>query len=82
MEKQNLMPQAAHPVNRIATGQLPTELAELSEAALQLNGDSAFSSSVLPSSHISDDDLGRWYVTATTEEFYGGHCSYAGDDAE
>jgi len=35
MEKQNLMPQAAQPVNRITTGQLPAELAELSEEALQ-----------------------------------------------
>ena len=35
MDKQNLMPQAAQPVNRITTGQLPAELAELSEEALQ-----------------------------------------------
>ena len=34
MDKQNLMPQAAQPVNRLTTGQLP-ELAELSEEALQ-----------------------------------------------
>jgi bacteriocin leader peptide (microcyclamide/patellamide family) len=39
MDKQNLMPQAAQPVNRITTGQLPAELAELSEEALQLHGD-------------------------------------------
>jgi bacteriocin leader peptide (microcyclamide/patellamide family) len=38
MDKQNLMPQAAQPVNRITTGQLPAELAELSEEALQLHG--------------------------------------------
>ena len=38
--QQNLMPQAAQPVTRITTGQLPTELAELSEEALQLHGDS------------------------------------------
>ena len=35
MDKQNLMPQAAQPINRITTGQLPAELAELSEEALQ-----------------------------------------------
>ena len=35
MDKQNLMPQAAQPVNRITTGQLPALLAELSEEALQ-----------------------------------------------
>jgi bacteriocin leader peptide (microcyclamide/patellamide family) len=51
MDKQNLMPQAAQPVNRITTGQLPTELAELSEEALQLQGDHVFNSaSVLLSS--------------------------------
>jgi bacteriocin leader peptide (microcyclamide/patellamide family) len=47
MDKQNLMPQAAQPVNRITTGQLPESLAELSEEALQLHGDS--SASVLAS---------------------------------
>ena len=35
MDKQNLMPQAAQPVNRTTTGQLPAELAELSEEARQ-----------------------------------------------
>ena len=39
MDKQKLMPQAAQPVNRISSGQLPAELAELSEEALQLHGD-------------------------------------------
>jgi bacteriocin leader peptide (microcyclamide/patellamide family) len=33
MDKQNLMPQAAQPVNRTTTGQLPDVLAELSEEA-------------------------------------------------
>ncbi|MBD2214518.1 microcyclamide/patellamide family RiPP [Nostoc linckia FACHB-104] len=47
MDKQNLMPQAARPVNRITTGQLPAELAELSEEALHLHGES--SASVLSS---------------------------------
>ena len=52
MDKQNLMPQAAQPVNRTTTGQLPPELAELSEEALsQFVGSEgvAFSASVLPS---------------------------------
>jgi bacteriocin leader peptide (microcyclamide/patellamide family) len=49
MDKQNLMPQAAQPVNRITTGQLPAELAELSEEALQLHGEN--SASVLPSAN-------------------------------
>jgi bacteriocin leader peptide (microcyclamide/patellamide family) len=50
MDKQNLMPQAAQPINRITTGQLPAELAELSEEALQLHGDDSVS--VLASSGI------------------------------
>ncbi|MEH1884573.1 MULTISPECIES: DUF5837 family cyanobactin class RiPP [unclassified Nostoc] len=67
MDKKNLMPQAAQPVNRTTTGQLPAELAELLEEALQLHGDdSAFSASVLPQT-----------------EYYGiVQCSYDGDDAE
>jgi bacteriocin leader peptide (microcyclamide/patellamide family) len=48
MELKDLMPKAAQPVNRITTGQLPAELAELSEEALQLHG--ASSASVLPAS--------------------------------
>ena len=50
MNQQNLMPQAAQPVNRLTTGQLPTELAELSEEALQLHGDDS-SASVLASTY-------------------------------
>ncbi|MFB2923766.1 DUF5837 family cyanobactin class RiPP [Aerosakkonema funiforme] len=52
MDKKNLMPQVAQPVNRITTGLLPAELAELSEEALQLLGDSGEtdSASVLPAS--------------------------------
>jgi bacteriocin leader peptide (microcyclamide/patellamide family) len=49
MDKQNLMPQAAQPVNRSTTGQLPDVLAELSEEALQLHGDSANEAAVLAS---------------------------------
>ncbi len=48
MDKKNLMPMAAQPVNRTTAGQMPAELAELSEEALQLLGDSD-SASVLPS---------------------------------
>ncbi|WP_449416112.1 DUF5837 family cyanobactin class RiPP [Phormidium nigroviride] len=71
MDKKNLMPQAAQPVNRTTTGQLPDVLAELSEEALQLLGDSD-SASLLPSKLNTPctpiDDCGR--------------CSYDGDDAE
>ncbi|GET40932.1 DUF5837 family cyanobactin class RiPP [Microseira wollei] len=34
MDNKKLMPQQAQPVNRITTGQLPSELAELDEEAL------------------------------------------------
>jgi len=50
----NLMPKAAQPVNRFTTGQLPAELAELSEEALQLFDDSA---SVLASDNLASDLL-------------------------
>jgi bacteriocin leader peptide (microcyclamide/patellamide family) len=50
MGKQNLMPQAAQPVNRITIGQLPAQLAELSEEALQLHDSN--STQILQSSLI------------------------------
>jgi bacteriocin leader peptide (microcyclamide/patellamide family) len=71
MDKKNLMPIAAQPVNRTTTGQLPPELAELSEEALQVHENicgksaSSESASVLPQS----------------SDYYWGSCSY-GDDAE
>ena len=68
MDKQNLMPIAAQPVNRTTTGQLPAELAELSEEALQLHGESAESAAVSAS-------FGMWGRME-------GACSYDGDDAE
>ena len=52
MDKKNLMPQAAQPVNRTTTGQLPAELAQLSEEALQQYGDEAYSASVLASASV------------------------------
>jgi bacteriocin leader peptide (microcyclamide/patellamide family) len=70
MDKQNLMPQAAQPVNRSTTGQLPAELAELSEEALQLHGDSATAAAVLASGFH------------TPEQYCKCGCSYDGDDAE
>ncbi|MFB2923770.1 DUF5837 family cyanobactin class RiPP [Aerosakkonema funiforme] len=68
MDNKNLMPQVAQPVNRITTGQLPAELAELSEEALsQLGEEASVSASVLAS-------MGGGIVA--------GICSYDGDDAE
>ena len=66
MDKQNLMPQAAQPVNRTTTGQLPDVLAELSEEALQQHGDNAETAAVFASIIVCR-------VCA---------CSYDGDDAE
>ncbi len=67
MDKQNLMPQAAGPVNRTTTGQLPAELAELSEEALQLHGD-------------SDSDAAAVFAAGSRWDLL--RCSYDGDDAE
>ena len=68
MDNQNLMPIASQPVNRITTGQLPAELAELSEEALsQLGEEASSSASVLASIGCYCADL---------------QCSYDGDDAE
>jgi bacteriocin leader peptide (microcyclamide/patellamide family) len=67
MDKKNLMPQVAQPVNRTTAGQMPPELAELSEEALQQHGEgTAYSTSVLASNYA----IGRQ------------GCSYDGDDAE
>ncbi|MBE9213352.1 microcyclamide/patellamide family RiPP [Plectonema cf. radiosum LEGE 06105] len=74
MDKQNLMPQAAQPVNRITTGQLPAQLAELSEEALQLNARGS-SASVLSSRECVFEEC---IITGGRPMW----CSYDGDDAE
>jgi len=77
MDNKNLMPQAAQPVNRISSGQLPSELAELSEEALsQLGTDASNSASKSISASMYE-----------ASPRYGGnpnsqYCSYDGDDAE
>jgi bacteriocin leader peptide (microcyclamide/patellamide family) len=73
MDKQNLMPQAVQPVNRITTGQLPESLAELSEEALQLHGESSASVQI-SAAEIWVDDIWVGYAPC--------FCSYDGDDAE
>jgi len=70
MDKQNLIPQAAQPVNRSTTGQLPDVLAELSEEVLQLHGDSANANAAVFASASGADD------------YFFSECSYDGDDAE
>ena len=71
MENKNLMPQAAGPVNRITTGQLPAELAELSEETLSQLGSVPGDSSASVAASFSQS-LAR----------EGCACSYDGDDAE
>jgi bacteriocin leader peptide (microcyclamide/patellamide family) len=90
MDKQNLMPQAAQPVNRSTTGQLPDVLAELSEEALQLHGDSAnveaaaaneaaaVLASFSSSSDILQENPGYCHICSCLCFL----CSYDGDDAE
>ncbi|MEH1872920.1 DUF5837 family cyanobactin class RiPP [Nostoc sp.] len=75
MDKQNLIPQPAQPVNRIATGQLPTQLAELSEFTLSQFADAAINASVLPSG-MSLENLDH------RDSMAGQMCSYNGEDAE
>lgn len=87
MENFNLMPQPAQPVNRITTGQLPAELAELSEETLsQVSEDILSSSSILPSG------IGACIESTCFSLAYNNKpvpicglvcvCSYDGDDAE
>jgi bacteriocin leader peptide (microcyclamide/patellamide family) len=97
MNKQKLMPQAAQPVTRFTTGQLPAELAELSEEVLQLHSSS--STSVLPSLDAAPTCTEGTCGTGTglcncvsgciccagKGQCGGGgccRCSYDGDDAE
>lgn len=93
MDKQNLMPQAAQPVNRITTGQLPAELAELSEEVLQLHGNNF--SSVRESAYLRSDgdcascglccnacNCGACCAKCRSCQCLNCACSYDGDDAE
>ncbi len=76
MDKKNLMPQQAQPIERITTGQLPDVLAELSEEVL---GGSTFSSaSVQPLGHYPFPPNSPCYI----DDCGTCLCSYDGDDAE
>ena len=79
MDKQNLMPQATQPVNRITTGQLPAELAELSEEALQLHGDSA---NAAAAAAVFAGVGASWWDNYHSPLHSEWGCSYDGDDAE
>ncbi len=67
MDMQKIMPQQAQPISRISSGQLPSELLELTEEVLS-HGAGLDSTSVLPSFQFACVPI---------------LCSYdAGDDAE
>jgi len=65
MNNKSISPNLQQPVDRVPTGQLPSALAELSEAALS----GTLTSDVLP----LVDANGRWIGCM-------GGCSYDGDD--
>ena len=80
MDSQSLMPQAVQPIHRIAAGQLPAALAELSEEALssvgRANGVGVLSSSA---EQLGEDESVVEYLLQTCHCWF---CSYDGDDAE
>jgi bacteriocin leader peptide (microcyclamide/patellamide family) len=84
MDLQKLMPQQAQPISRITNGQLPTDLAELTEEVL---GDS-IGSNVLPSAwEFTHQELGLETLCAglgsdRVWDMRNYRCSYDGDDAE
>ena len=91
MDKRNLMPQPSQPVNRFTTGQLPPELAELSEEALQQQGDDAFGASVLPQIELGrQGSAGELPIVGGVANRLGVGavplclrvCSYDGEDGE
>ncbi|NET65391.1 MAG: microcyclamide/patellamide family RiPP [Moorea sp. SIO1G6] len=55
MDKKNITPEQNQPINRITSGQLPAELAELSEEVLQ---DESFAPGL--EAHRMSDDTGPW----------------------
>jgi len=66
MDKKNLMPIAAQPVNRRTTGQLPDVLAQLSEEALQQLGNNSanvavFASAPTEETIFSLDNRDDWF---------------------
>ncbi|MDV3353587.1 microcyclamide/patellamide family RiPP [Leptolyngbyaceae cyanobacterium CCMR0082] len=79
MDKKNLMPNQANPINRITAGQLPPELAELSEEILCSHdgGDIAPSSGCFACVGVGLGGVGGGNVSCG-----GCFCSYDGDDAE
>ncbi|MDV3353586.1 microcyclamide/patellamide family RiPP [Leptolyngbyaceae cyanobacterium CCMR0082] len=81
MDKKNLMPNQAHPINRMTAGQLPPELAELSEETLcDHDGDGFMTASSGCSFFCSSGCRGLISITGGNDAQC--FCSYDGDDAE
>jgi len=83
MDKKNLMPNQATPINRITAGQLPPELAELAEETLCSHdgGDIAPSSGCFACAGVGVG-LGGVGVGGGNVSCGACFCSYDGDDAE
>ncbi|MFG6098926.1 DUF5837 family cyanobactin class RiPP [Leptothoe sp. ISB3NOV94-8A] len=84
MDKKNLMPNQASPINRMTTGQLPPELAELAEETL-CSHDEAITPSGSCFSNIScaaGGVFGFGIGGFNDAKFCAGLCSYEGDDTE
>jgi bacteriocin leader peptide (microcyclamide/patellamide family) len=77
MNKQNLMPNQAQPISRVTTGQLPSELAELSEEMLQ---GTDFGAEVTAS--FCALGLPSFDSEVTASALCYCICSFDGDDAE
>ncbi len=75
MDKKNITPEQNQPINRITSGQLPAELAELSEEILQ---DEAFAPA-LEARGIFREVNGDGEADIDADIV---NCSFDGDDAE
>ncbi len=74
MNKKNLVPQQTQPVNRIITGQLSTDIAELSEEVL--SNTAGASASIDTGIRIGNENGSACFSPVPWI------CSYDGDDAE
>ncbi|MGB3532856.1 MAG: DUF5837 family cyanobactin class RiPP [Microcoleaceae cyanobacterium] len=68
MDKKNITPEQNQPINRVTSGQLPAELAELSEEILQ---DESFAPALEARFFCEEPCEGSCF-----------RCSFDGDDAE
>ena len=83
MDKKNLMPNQAHPISRLTSGQLPPELAELAEETLcsHEGGDIAPSNAGSASIACAAGGVFGFGVGGFNRAEFC-FCSHDGDDAE